>query len=169
VISDDQAAVLRAALQGDTSTFDRLESKPHLDDSVEVPALVAHAFVTATRRRFSGRWTDSDVIRLVGQLRARKEGEHADVSAQVAEQMLLSVLHGQPMPCEDDKIAMGYAQFALLAELVTDLDGVELDALLGEARRQADLWLAEIARHSEVRHGLATQPSVSPIQPVGIA
>jgi hypothetical protein len=65
-----------------------------------------------------------------------------DLSATAAEQMLLSTLRGEPMSGQFDDFMKGYAQFALLAELVRGLSEQELNTFLAEAREQADAWLA---------------------------
>jgi hypothetical protein len=87
----------------------------------------------------------SDLIRFVGQVRARDQGEYADVSASAAEQMLRTALSDEPIDGEFDVVANAYAQAAILAELVSDLDGQHLDTFLGEARVRANRWLAEHA------------------------
>ncbi len=72
------------------------------------------------------------MIRFVGQLRARNQGEQSDVVTGVAEQMLYSALRGEPMRGQFGEFDKGYAQFALLAELVSDLGvpGTGVSALL---------------------------------------
>ena len=139
MITDDHLAMLSAVLMGDADALDRFERAFGLDHSQEISAFVAHAFVAAARRRFPPGWSNADVIRFVGQLRARNQGEQSDVNTDVAEQMLYSALGGQPMSGEVDEFAKGYAQFALLAELVSDLDAQQLDVFLAEARALADL------------------------------
>jgi hypothetical protein len=98
--------------------------------------------LAAARRRFPPGWSNADVIRFVGQLRARNQGEQSDVDSGVAEQMLYSALRGEPMGGQFGEFAKGYAQFVLLAELVSDLDARQIDAFLEEARERADRWLA---------------------------
>jgi hypothetical protein len=83
------------------------------------------------------------VVRFVGLLRARNEGAYADLSATAAEQMILSILRGEPMGGQFDDLMKGYAQFALLAELVRNLSEQELNTFLAGAREQADAWLAQ--------------------------
>lgn len=56
--------------------------------------------------------------------------------------MLYSALRGEPMRGQFGEFDKGYAQFALLAELVSDLDARQIDAFLEEARERADRWLA---------------------------
>jgi hypothetical protein len=146
MITDSQITALRAALAGDADTLDRLGSGYGWEYGGEFAALAAKAFVAAAQRRFPPGWSTADVIRFVGRLRARNQGEQADVDAGAAEQMLLSAITGKPMRGEFSDLDKGYAQFALLAELVSDLDEGALHALLEDARDQADQWLAKATR-----------------------
>jgi hypothetical protein len=145
MIADVQMAALRAALTGDAETLDRLGSRYGWDYGGEFAALTANAFVAAARRRFPPGWSAADVTRFVGHLRARKQAENSDVDAGAAEQMLVSSLSGQPMRGQFGDLDTGYAQFALLSELVRDLSEWQLRTLLDEARAQADRWLNEVA------------------------
>lgn len=142
IISSSQVVALRSALAGDGGTFDHLTAESDVDFRNKFAILTANAFVIAARRRFSRSWSTADVIRFVGSIRARNQGEQADVKAEAAERMLVSALSGEPMHGELDEFDKGYAQFALLAELVSDLDGRQLDTLLEQAREEADRWLA---------------------------
>lgn len=129
-VSLAQVTALRAALVGDEEVFERLIASPGAADGQEFPTLVATAFVAAARRRFPPGWSGGDVVRFVGHLRAHGMGSHEDLSAAAAEQMLLSSLRGQPMGGQFDDFMSGYAQFALLTELVRDLSEQELSTFL---------------------------------------
>jgi hypothetical protein len=148
-ISGAQAAALRAALAGDGGTFEYLANQFAVTSEEEFGVLTASAFIVAARRRFAAGWSIGDVIKFVGALRARNEAERADVLAGAAEQMLLGALHGRPKQGEFSELEEGYAQFALLAELVRDLDeqglGEQgLDVLLNEACSQAERWMTKV-------------------------
>lgn len=138
-----QFAALRAALAADEETFDRLSAAPDFLDGGGFPILIATTFVAATQRTFPPGWSGGDVVRFVGHLRARDEGAHKDLSATAAEQMLLSILRGEPMGGALDEVTKGHVQFTLLSELVSDLSEEELTAFLAQAREQADEWLAQ--------------------------
>ena len=142
-VTPAQVAALRAALSGDEDAFNRLSSDPDVADSEGLPVLTAAAFVAAVQRRFPPGWSGGDVVRFVGLLRARNEGAYADLSATAAEQMILSILRGEPMSGQFDDLMKGYAEFALLAELVRNLSEQELSTFLAGAREQADAWLAQ--------------------------
>ena len=142
-VTPAQAATLRAALVGDDDAFERLSAGPGLADGREFPILMATAFTAAAQRRFPPGWSGGDVVRFVGHLRARGEGAYEDLNATAAEQMLLSTLRGEPMGGQFDDVMKGYAQFALLAELVRDLSEQELSTFLAAARERADAWLAQ--------------------------
>jgi hypothetical protein len=142
-VADAEVAALRAALSGDTDTFGQVADMSNLEYGGQFGILMATAFIAAARHRFPRPWSVPDLIRFVGQVRTHHQGEYADINASAAEQMLLAALANRPEPMhgEFDQIAMGYAQAAILAELVGDLDGQQLDALLDEARVQANRWL----------------------------
>ena len=142
-VTPAQFAALRAALTGDEETFERLTAAADFLNGEGFPVLVATAFVAAARQRFPPGWSRGDVVRFVGHLRARDGGAHEDLSATAAEQMLLSTLRGEPMGGQFDDFMKGYAQFALLAELVRDLNEQELSTFLAAAREQADAWLVQ--------------------------
>jgi hypothetical protein len=142
-VTPDQFAALQAALAGDEETFERLAAAADFLNGEGFPVLVATAFVTAAQRRFPPGWSRGDIVRFVGHLRAHDGGANADLSAMTAEQMLISVLSGEPIAGEFDENAKGIAQFALLAELVSDLNEHDLSMFLAQAREQADAWLAQ--------------------------
>jgi hypothetical protein len=145
-ISGAQVAALRAALAGDGDTFEYHANQFAMTCDAGFGLLTASAFIVAAKRRFAAGWSIGDVIKFVGTLRARNEAERADVLAGAAEQMLLGALRGRPMHSEAGELEEGYAQLALLAELVCDLDEQGLDVLLNEARDQAERWMAK-AKH----------------------
>jgi hypothetical protein len=103
---------------------------------------MATAFVAAAQRRFPPGWTVGDVVLFVGHVRARHDAAHEDLTAASAEQMLLSILRGEPIGSEFDEVTKGYAQITLLTELVSDLNEEELSTFLAQTREQADTWLA---------------------------
>jgi hypothetical protein len=142
-----QFAALQAALAADQESFDRLSADPDFLDGGGFLILMAAAFVAATQRRFPPGWSGGDVVRFVARLRARDRGAHEDLSATAAEQMLLSVLRGEPASDQSDDFMKGYVQVTLLAELVRDLSEQELTAVLDQAREQADAWLVRAGEH----------------------
>lgn len=138
MVSDEQVAALRAGATGNAETFDLLTGSSRFNDGLEFATLIAAAYVCAARWRFATGWSNSDVIRLVGRLRARDQGEQRDINAGIAERMLISALSGEPMHDRRDSVDHGYAQAAVLTELLSDLDTPQLDALLDKARQIAD-------------------------------
>ena len=141
-VTSGQVAAFRAVLTADDEAFNRLSAAPGVAGGEEVRTLIAAAFIAAAQRRFPPGWSSGDVVKFVGHIRARNEGAHQDLDATAAEQMLLSILRGQPMGGEFDENTKGYAQVALLAELVRDFSEQELTAFIAHAREQADTWLA---------------------------
>jgi hypothetical protein len=145
-ISSAQLTALRALLTGDELTFNRLLADSGLARTHEFAVLTAAALAVAARRRFPPGWSQGDVVRLVARLRTRDAGAHADINAAAAEQMLASVLGTQHVRDDFDVLASGYAQIALLSELVVDLNENQLEDLLAEAHTQADRWLVRQTR-----------------------
>lgn len=137
-----QVAVLRSVLVGDEDAFERLTADLEAAVDRGFPVLIAAAFVAAARRRFPPGWSEGDVVRFVGQIRARSQGA-ADLSATAAEQLLFSALRGTPVGGHLDDITKGFTQGALLTQLATDLTDQELSTFLAEVREQADAWLAQ--------------------------
>ena len=144
-VTPAQFAALRAALDGDEETFERLAASAGFFDSEGFSFLVAAAFSTAVQRSFPPGWSTGDVVRFVGHLRARNGGALVDLNAAAAEQMLFGVLRGKPMLQEFDENTKGIAQFSVLAGLVSDLNEQDLSTFLAGAREQADAWLAQHA------------------------
>lgn len=142
-VTTAQTAALRAALDGNEEAFSCLNSDPEVANGQGLPVLMTTAFVAAVQRRFLPGWSDGDVVRFVGHLRARNGGAGENLSATAAEQILLRVLRGKPMGSQFDEFTTSFVQFALLAELVNDLSEQEISTFLAEAREQADAWLAQ--------------------------
>jgi len=136
-ISASCVAALRAALVGDAAGFEWLAGQPGLAQGEEFPGLMAMAFVAAARRRFPAGWPAADVIRFVGQVRGGDSG-HPELSPTLAEQLILSALRNVPLHGHPDETATAYTQFVLLRELVSDLDGDQLSALLAGTRDDAE-------------------------------
>jgi hypothetical protein len=146
-VTDEQVAALRAALTGDTDTFDRLGGPSGLDYGDAFPVLMATAFILASRRRFGRGWSTADVIRFVGEVRLGYDAEDGYIDPDAAEQLLLAALRDKSLPAGIGGEARGSAQFALLNSMVSDEypESHHLDALLQEARQMADQWMARQA------------------------
>jgi hypothetical protein len=103
-------------------------------------ALLATALINAIRYQFSTQWSLADVIRFVGQARVRFDTY--DLSPTMAEQILLAALRNVPLSPKFDEDIKSCAQITLLAALTDSLHEQQVDALLQEAREQANRWLA---------------------------
>jgi hypothetical protein len=141
-ITSVQVATLRALLTGDDGAFRRLSMEPDVIHGHGFPILVATALVGAAHRRFRSGWSEGDVIRFVGRVRSAGEGVHAGLNATAAERVLFSALCEESVSGELDEETESYAQIAILAELVSDLDARELDQFLAEIREQGDMMSA---------------------------
>jgi hypothetical protein len=140
-VSDRDMAAALAVLTGDIDSFDGLQEEHDSTHGEGFAALMAMAFISAVRERFSSGWSLADIIRFVGQVRSQKE--NYDLSPTIAEEMLLAALRNTSLPERTDEFAKGYAQVAVLAELAGNLDEQQLDEFLAKARVQADQWLAD--------------------------
>jgi hypothetical protein len=136
-ITAGHVAALRAALAADAAGFERLAGQSGSAHGEEFPGLMAMAFIAAVRHRFPAGWSAADVITFVGQVRAENSG-HLALSPTLAEQLILSALRNVPLRGQPDENATAYAQFVLLRELISDLDGDQLSALLAGARDDAE-------------------------------
>jgi hypothetical protein len=131
---------LRAMLAGDSKTFEAAGIR--IAESGEYQQwglLVACAFCIALRNRFSAGYTNSDVIHIVAEERARFRGSSRDFDPQLAEQLVHAALgNGSAEGIPDDVRAR--VQSALLTGLVLDakLDDAALDEFLAEVREFAD-------------------------------
>jgi hypothetical protein len=154
-VTDEYVAALRACLIGDEGAYDRLSAELQDRDGGErsgnlYSALTGMALFMAARRRFPDGCTNAEVVRLVGQARARFADTVGEIDPRVAETVLLGAL-GKAAAAENlDKTAMAMAVPALLFVLLEqeDISGDRLDAFLNEARFLAETWLV---RHSDSR------------------
>ncbi len=140
-VSDNDLAALRAALDGDVDAFDRLHTEHRGVVDNGFTALMATAFVRATRQQFGHDWSVSDVIRFVGEVRTRFSG--GDLSPTTAEEMILTALRNTPMRTGSDDGALGDVQITLLAVLVNNLDSRQRALLFQKARADAEQWLSQ--------------------------
>jgi hypothetical protein len=147
-VTDEYVAALRTCLTGDEA-YDRLGAQLQARDGERsgdvFSALTGMALFTAARRRFPDGYTNGDVIRLVGQVRARFAEPEDDIDPLVAERTLRGAL-GDAAAAENlDKAPMAKAIFALLFSLLEQegiSGGAQLDAFLADVRPMADTWLA---------------------------
>jgi hypothetical protein len=155
VVTAEYVAALQASLTGDQETFSRLSAELQARDGGEhsgdvYSALTGMALFIAARRRFPDGYTSADVVRFVGQVRARLADSANDIDPRIAERALLGAL-GDAAAAENlDKAATAVAVPALLFVLLEeeDISGDRLDAFLSEARPLADIWLE---RHHDSR------------------
>jgi hypothetical protein len=151
VVTAEYVAALRASMTGNEELFSRLTTEFQARDGGErsgnvYSALTGMALFIAARRRFPDGYTSADVVRFVGQVRARFADSANGIDPRVTERTLRGAL-GDATAVENlDKAAMATAVTALLYALLEDEDisGDRLDALLSEARLLADIWLGRL-------------------------
>jgi hypothetical protein len=145
-ITDQQAAVLRAMLSGDTQEYKRLRSRldPRADQR-PYAVLVSNAFIEAADRRFGESATPDDIIEFVADVRSRSEGIQGELDPIVAERVLLAGL-GKGDVSGLDSWAVRSSQILLLAAMMADASpgDDELDTFMALARAHADQQLARL-------------------------
>jgi hypothetical protein len=132
-------ALLRAYLDGDAPTAQRLSGELAVDGTGDGFAeLLYAALVIAARRQFAPSFSDADVIRFVASLRAELSGETDVLDPVAAEQELRAAL-GQDPAGSPDPVAKATAQVMLLEALVRRLQpgDAERASLLDQARELA--------------------------------
>jgi len=142
-VSDEQLAVVRAMLSGDSAQYDRLTD--HLDRTNgwgRYTLLIAAAFFEAVDRRFGQAYTRQDVIRFVADARSRFDDGGARLNARAAERLILAALEDEDIDDIDDQTVVEN-QVAFLTALIADesLDGTSLNAFMDDVRRLADEWM----------------------------
>jgi hypothetical protein len=142
-VTPDHVTALRAALSDDAALFEFMEGRADADQGREFPALMAAAFIIAVRSRFPGEWSAADVIKFVGQVRARNSDTYGDLRPSLAEQLVLAALRGAAVSSQADETAVAYLQFVLLKDLTSGLDDEQLRTLLAAARDDANQWIAQ--------------------------
>ena len=139
-VTGNHLAALRAFLNDDYTTFDRISSRLDADGSwQEYAVLQGAAFAVAARRRFPGEYTAGDIIRFVGRARAAVHDETGQIDPVTAERLLRGALSNPAYVTGLDQNAMAQAMMTLLKTLITEegLTGPELDAFLAESRDEA--------------------------------
>jgi hypothetical protein len=139
-VTDDQVAALRALLANDRDRHEQLYAGL---DRAEVGkgynALVTASFGQATMRRFGSGYTQADLVRFVGDVRAKSAAVSESLDPEAAEVVLNAVL-GNASTRGMSRENKATAQILLLMGLVADehLDDAGLDAFLADARKLAD-------------------------------
>jgi hypothetical protein len=147
-VTDEYVAALRACLTGDEGAYEHLSAELQARDGGErsgnlYSALTGMALFMAARRRFPDGCTNAEVVRLVGQARARFADTDGEIDPRVGESVLLNAAGNAAAAENLDKTAMAIAVPALLVVLLEqgDISGDRLDVFLNEARLIAETWL----------------------------
>ena len=101
--------------------------------------LLTAAFVNAVDRRFGTRYTLTDIVEYVAEVRTRLRNPYRGINPNVAERLIRKAL-GEGTVRGIDKQTLIHTERVLLVALIMDdqLDGVALDTFLAEARATAD-------------------------------
>jgi hypothetical protein len=144
-ILDEHEALLRAMLAADVSEYERIAHRLDVAGGLDgYNMLVASAFCLAVRRRFFSNPTAADIIRFVGEQRARLVESQDDFDPLVAEQLIRSAL-GHPSDDSVDDETKANAQLAILMGIVDDeiRDDVALEEFVAEARQLAESAISQ--------------------------
>jgi hypothetical protein len=144
-ITSEYVAVVRALVSGEDQTelAERLVARDGAVRSEHIFfALTVKAFERAAWRRFPNGYTDADVIRLVGHMRAKFIG--FEVNPLVAEAILRAILGDKAATDNMFGSEMGDAMFLLLVELLEQqgITGDRMDDFFAEVVPIAQDWLA---------------------------
>jgi hypothetical protein len=147
-ITSEYVAALRSCLTGEGDFMDLtdgLQARDGGDRSAGIFFTLAGAALgCAARRRFPGGYTDAEVVRLVGQARARLGEEGFEIDPLATEATLRGILGDTAAAAHLEGLAMGTAFFPLLFE-VLDEEGItadQMDDFLAEVVPLAEAWLA---------------------------
>jgi hypothetical protein len=140
LVTQSHLEALRAMLTRDSETFEAASA--HIAESGEYQRwglLVASAFCVALRNRFSAGYTNSDVIHIVAEERARFIGSSRDFDPQLAERLVHAAL-GTGSASGIPEEVRARVQLALLMGLILDanLDDAALDEFVADVREFAD-------------------------------
>jgi pantoate kinase len=141
-VTADQVATLRAHLAGDFDEYNRLwASLDRKAADTGYTALIAAAFFEAVDRRFAKSGAGADVIEFVGSVRARFDEGGDEIDPLAAETLIRAAL-GDDSGTELDDDTVISTQITVLTALILDenLDNVDLDEFMEEARKLADEW-----------------------------
>jgi hypothetical protein len=142
-VTDEQAAVLRAFLEGDPET-DRMALQMATEERAGAfGALLYAAFSQAVRKRFSPAWTSADVIGFVASTRLAFRESGLDIDPRAAETLIREAL-GDPVITDFNSTVF----LLVLVQIILDeeLDDDGLTGFLAEARNDADARLAQAGR-----------------------
>ena len=144
-VSSEQVAALRAYLAQDFEEYERLVEVLQAGQGWPGYAtLLGAAFFEAVDRRFSKGYDLADIIRFVGDARARFEQTGTDIDPAAAERLIRSALGEGEVDDLDDRTVLK-VETVLTPALIADehLGTAELDDFINQARKLADSWLAE--------------------------
>ncbi len=142
-VSADEVATLRAYLSGNMDEYRRMQQQ--LDPVAArsgYSALIAAAFFEAVDRRFARLGTTTaDIIKYVGDVRARSARVSDALDPRAAERVIRHALGDGSIRDLDHDIVIG-VQIVILSALIADerLDDSGLDQFMAEARKLADQW-----------------------------
>lgn len=140
VIGAEEVTAVRALLIRDLDEHLRITAQiKKANGLMGYNRLILAAFCKAIHRRFGTRYTLTDIVEYVAEVRTRFRNPDRGIDPNIAERLIRKAL-GEGTLQGIDKKAFIYTAGVLLFVLVMDeeLDGIALDTFLAEARATAD-------------------------------
>lgn len=156
VISADQMTALRNLLTGNLDEYRRAIAEMDQSDGWKgYNQLITAAFVEAVNRRFGARYTLTDIVEYVAEVRTRLRNPYRGINPNVAERLIRKAL-GEGTVRGIDKKTLIRSAGVLLVALVVDekLDGAALDSFLADARAIADSFTTNEGQSHDAGQGL---------------
>jgi hypothetical protein len=148
VISADQMTALRTLLTGKLDEHRRAIAEMDRTDGWKgYNELITAAFVNVVDQRFGARYTVTDIVEYVAEVRTRLRDPDRGINPNVAERLIRKAL-GEGTLRGIDKKTLLHTEGVLLVALIVDeqLDDAALDTFLAEARATADSFLTNRER-----------------------
>ncbi|MEV4002451.1 hypothetical protein [Actinomadura sp. NPDC049753] len=159
-VSEENILALRSFLLEGPEAWVPLKDKIQANEETAAGymSLLYGAFCVAVRRRFSPTYTDSEIVRLVADVRVKAQETAGLIDVSLAEDMLRSAVGAPTLQVgrTDDLRAVLYAEVFILLYLVAEmeLDRAGLEQFIDEVAAYTEEWLA--ARRDEASASAST-------------
>jgi hypothetical protein len=146
-IGEENILALRSFLLEGPKAWTVLQDEIQKDDETAAGymSLLYGAFSVAVRRRFSPRYTLSEIVRFVAELRIKAKDDAELINPLVAEDMVRRAVNAPPLKGEipDDLTAILEAEVYILLYLVAeaDFDRAALEQFIEETTAYTKEWL----------------------------
>lgn len=138
-VNTDAIDTMRAYLKGDADGYSQMVDRLNPTAKKAHGHLIGASFYIAAKRRFAANPSNSEIVKFVGNLRARSDRLAKDIDPRQAERLI----RASTFTDEDIDDIDNALYSLLLAGLIADeqLTESDLDLFLEDARKLADEWL----------------------------